>query len=207
MSVNHEKVFRIYQELQLKVRKRAARKKALGIRLEKLALKAPNECWSLDFVHDSLACGRKIRALTVIDEYTRECLNITIDTSLGGRKVKDILEHLIELRGSPKMIKSDNGTEFTSNLILSWTHEKQLLWQYIQPGKPQQNGYCESFNGKFRDECLNESLFFDLRQARMVVEKWRNDYNCFRPHSSHEGLTPEEVFKQYSFVCEQVVNI
>ena len=162
LIVNHKKVFRIYQDLQIKVRRRSARKKALGTRKEVLKLNAPNECWSLDFVHDSLQCGRKIRLLAVIDVYTRECLNITVDTSLGGRRVQHVLNQIVEIRGKPKAIRSDNGTEFTSNAILAWAHEQSIEWQYIQPGKPQQNGHTESFNGKLRDECLNENLFFDL---------------------------------------------
>ena len=131
----------------------------LGTRKEVLKLNAPNECWSLDFVHDSLQCGRKIRLLAVIDVYTRECLNITVDTSLGGRRVQHVLNQIVEIRGKPKAIRSDNGTEFTSNAILAWAHEQSIEWQYIQPGKPQQNGHTESFNGKLRDECLNENLF------------------------------------------------
>lgn len=207
LIINHKRVFRLYQELQLKVRKRGCRKRALGMRTARAIIKAPNACWSLDFVHDTLVCGRRIRALAVIDEYTRECLNVTVDTSLGGKSVRRILDRLVEYRGMPGAIKSDNGTEFTSNTILQWAHEKSLEWQYIQPGKPQQNGYIESFNGRFRDECLNENLFFDIQQAREVVEKWRDDYNRLRPHSSLGGLTPEEMFMQHSYVHEQVVNI
>jgi len=207
LAINHKRVFRLYQDLQIKIRRRSARKKALGTRMEVLQLKAPNECWSLDFVHDSLRCGRRIRLLAVIDAYTRECLNITVDTSLGGRRVQRVLDQIIELRGKPKAIRSDNGTEFTSNAILTWAHERSVEWQYIQPGKPQQNGHTESFNGKLRDECLNENLFFDLRQTREILEKWRIDYNHQRPHSSLRGLTPIEAFRRHSNVHEQVANI
>ena len=207
MVINHKKIFRLYQELQLKVRKRGARKRALGIRSNKLCAQGPNDCWALDFLHDTLVCGRKIRALAVIDEYTRECLNITVDTGLGGKRVTRVLDHLIECRGPPKAIRSDNGTEFTSNTILQWVHEHNLQWQYIQPGKPQQNGLIESFNGKFRDECLNENIFFSIEHACEVVEKWRDDYNQFRPHGSLSGLTPKEAFERHSNVHEQVANI
>ena len=124
-----------------------------------LSLKLLMECWSLDSVDDSLQCGRKIRLLAVIDVYTRECLNITVDTSLGGKRVQHVLNQIVEIRGKPKAIRSDKGTEFTSNAILAWAHEQSIEWQYIQPGKPQQNGHTESFNGKLRDECLNENLF------------------------------------------------
>lgn len=206
LVVNHKRVFRLYQKMQIKVRKRNARKKALGIRCDSIKVQAPNECWSLDFVHDVLQNGRRIRLLAVIDTYTRECLNITVDTSLGGQRVQRVLDQIVELRGKPKAIRSDNGTEFTSNAILTWAHEQSVEWQYIQPGKPQQNGHTESFNGKLRDECLNENLFFDLRQTRDVIEKWRIDYNHHRPHSSLDGLTPTEAFMRHSIVHEQVAN-
>lgn len=207
MQINHKKVFRLYRELNLKVRRRGARKRALGIRLEQIKVVAPNQRWSLDFVQDTLQCGRKIRMLTVIDDYTRECLEIAVDRSLGGEKVKKILDRLIEFRGKPKAIRSDNGTEFTSNTILKWALEQRLDWQYIQPGKPMQNGHIESFNGKLRDECLNENLFFDLRQAREVIERWRGDYNYNRPHSGIEGLTPMEMLKKEDYLQEQVINL
>lgn len=206
VKVNHKKVFRLYQQLGLKVRRRSARKRALGMRLEQIKVVAPNERWSLDFVQDTLQCGRKIRMLTVIDDYTRECLEITVDRSLGGERVKRVLERLIEFRGKPKAIRSDNGTEFTSNTILKWALESGLEWQYIQPGKPQQNGQIESFNGKLRDECLNENLFFDLKQAREVIEIWRNDYNYNRPHSAINGLTPMEKLGE-SYPEEQAMNL
>jgi putative transposase len=194
----------MYQGLQLKVRKRGCRKRVLGLRIERTTISGPNERWSLDFVHDTLQCGRKIRMLAVLDDYTRECLQIKVDTSLGGEKVKKTLEHLIEYRGKPKVIRSDNGTEFTSNTILKWVLEKGVGWEYIQPGKPQQNGQIESFNGKLRDECLNENVFSDLNQTRRVIESWRNDYNERRPHSSLNGLTPVEMF---DFSQEKAINL
>lgn len=207
MVVNHKRMFRVYQELQIKVRKRGSRKRALGTRIGEIQARVPNECWSLDFVHDTLQCGRKIRLFVVIDACTRECLNLTVDTSLGGQKVKRILDCVVEGRGKPKVILSDNGTEFTSNAVLKWASDNVVEWQYIQPGKPQQNGRTESFNGKFRDECLNENLFFSLEQSRKVIEKWRMDYNHRRPHSSLGGLTPAETFMQHSNIHKQVVNI
>lgn len=206
MQINHKKVFRLYRELNLKVRRRGARKRALGIRLEQIKVAAPNQRWSLDFVQDTLQCGRKIRMLTVIDDYTRECLEIAVDRSLGGERVRKILGRLIEFRGKPKAIRSDNGTEFTSNAILQWALEQGIDWQYIQPGKPMQNGHIESFNGKLRDECLNENLFFDLEQARAVIERWRGDYNHNRPHSAIGGLTPIEMMK-IGCLEEQAINI
>lgn len=191
--VNHKKVFRIYKACGLKVLKRGGRKRVLGIRGKAFQATLPNQNWSLDFVHDALSDGRKIRLLTIIDEFTRECLQIVVDTSLNGRRVSKELEQLIEQRGKPEMIKSDNGTEFTSNVILRWCSDQGIKWHYIQPGKPYQNGNIESFNGKLRDECLNENWFLSLREAQQIVEKWREDYNCSRPYSALQGKTPQEV--------------
>jgi putative transposase len=145
--------------------------------------------------------------LTVIDDYTRECLEIAVDRSLGGERVKKILANLIEFRGKPEVIRSDNGTEFTSNAIVKWALEQGIDWQYIQPGKPMQNGHIESFNGKLRDECLNENLFFDLKQMREVIARWRNDYNYNRPHSGIDGLTPIEMWRKECCLEEQVINL
>ncbi len=131
--------------------------------------------------------------MTVVDDFSRESLGIIVDRSLNGHRVRDELEKIIEVRGMPGRILSDNGTEFTSTAILKWCHEKGLRWDYIQPGKPYQNGYIESFNGKLRDECLNENWFTSLREAKRLVEEWRSEYNERRPHSSLGGRTPAEV--------------
>lgn len=196
VKVNHKRVFRLYRELGLKVRKRGARKRSIGDRKLSLVAKAPNANWSLDFVSDTLCSGRKIRILTVIDDYTRESIGLFVDTGISGKKVAEYLDRLIEFRGKPGGIRSDNGTEFTSNAILAWTQSNSVNWHYIQPGKPQQNGSIESFNGKFRDECLNETIFFDLQQARELIENWRREYNFQRPHSSLGGITPFEKYEQ-----------
>jgi putative transposase len=193
MQINHKKLFRIYQRLGLKVLKRGGRKRALGQRVVPMPLTRINQEWSLDFVHDALANGRRIRLLTIVDDFTRESLKIVVDTSLNGHRVRDELEKIIEDRGMPDRILSDNGTEFTSTAILKWCHEKGVKWDYIQPGKPYQNGYIESFNGKIRDECLNENLFISLQEAKRLVEEWREEYNERRPHSSLGGKTPSEV--------------
>lgn len=195
-NVNHKKVFRIYQELGLKVRKRGGRKRALGIREVRARAERTNERWSLDFVSDALATGRRIRLLTVIDEYTRLCLGIIVDTSLSGQRVARELDKMIEANGIPERILSDNGTEFTSHAILRWSEEKSVNWEYIEPGKPYQNGVTESFNGKLRDECLNENVFIDTLSARRIVENWRREYNERRPHSSLGGKTPYEKMKE-----------
>lgn len=192
-QINHKKVYRIYKKLGLKVLKRGGRKRALGIRQPESLITGPNQRWALDFVQDALWNGRKIRLLPVIDVCTRKCLGIVVDTSLNGHKVIKVLESLIEEHGKPDEILSDNGTEFTSNAVLKWCHEHNQKWQYIEPGKPYQNGNMESFNGKLRDECLNENWFTDLNQAKVLIEKWREEYNDSRPHSSLKGKTPNEV--------------
>jgi len=178
------RIYRLYREEGLAVRKRRSRRKAVGTRTPILVEAKPNARWSLDFVHDQLACGRRFRILNIVDDVTRECLAAIPDTSISGRRVARELTTLIERRGKPQMIVSDNGTEFTSNAILHWSKEHQLQWHYIAPGKPMQNGYIESFNGRMRDELLNESLFLDLDQARQIVAAWVTDYNTRRPHSS-----------------------
>ena len=151
-----------------------------------------NERWSLDFVSDQLTDSRRFRILTIVDDCTRECLALVADTSLGGVRVARELDQLIAARGKPKMIVSDNGTEFTSNAILGWADKAKVEWHYIAPGKPMQNGFIESFNGRLRDECLNEHLFVSLPEARRIIEEWRIDYNTLRPHTSLDGLTPTE---------------
>lgn len=206
ITVNHKKVYRLYSACGLKVRKRAGRKRALGIRGNCLKATRPNQRWSLDFVYDALANGRKIRLLTIIDEYTRECLRIEVDTSLNGRRVKQALEELIASRGKPEMIQSDNGTEFTSNAMLQWMDERRINWQYIQPGKPYQNGSIESFNGKLRDECLNENWFLNIKEAQVRIEMWRQEYNGYRPHSALGGKTPAESASSLCSVLEEIMT-
>ncbi len=172
------------------VRKRKARRRAVGTRTPILVEAKVNARWSLDFVHDQLAPGRRFRILNIVDDVTRECLAAIPDTSISGIRVARELTMLIDARGKPQMIVSDNGTEFTSNAILSWAKDHRVEWHYITPGKPMQNGYIESFNGRMRDELLNESLFLDLDQARQLIGAWVTDYNTARPHSSLGYKTP-----------------
>jgi putative transposase len=195
VSVNHKKLFRLYREEKLSVRKRGGRKRALGTRGVMLVPLSPNQRWSLDFVSDQMTDGRRFRVLTIIDDCTRECLGLIADTSLSGFRVARELHQIITQRGSPQMIVSDNGTEFTSNAILNWADEVHVQWHYIAPGKPQQNGFIESFNGKLRDEHLNATAFTTLHQARVELANWRNDYNHHRPHSGLGWLTPSEFAK------------
>ena len=149
-----------------------------------------NARWSLDFVHDQFALGRRFRILNIVDDVTRECLAAIPDTSISGKRVARELTALIAERGKPRMIVSDNGTEFTSNAILGWAKDHGVEWHYIAPGKPMQNGYIESFNGRMRDELLNETLFLDLDHARLLINAWIADYNTARPHSSLGYKTP-----------------
>ena len=149
-----------------------------------------NQCWTMDFVHDMLSNSRKIKNLNILDEYTRECLAIETDSSIGGLRVVRVLERLKDLRGLPEAIRLDNGPEFTSKAMDDWAYKNGVKLSFIAPGKPTQNAFIESFNGKFREECLNESWFNTLEEAREIIEAWRNNYNGFRPHSSLGRLTP-----------------
>lgn len=191
-EMNWKKLYRLYKEERLTVRKRGGRKRALGTRRPMAIPKGPNQRWSLDFVSDSLVDCRRFRILCVIDDFSRECLATVVDNSISGVRVGRELDRIAEARGHPHMIVSDNGTELTSNAILKWSQDRQVEWHYIQPGKPMQNGFVESFNGRLRDECLNEHLFTSYNHARQIIEDWRIDYNNTRPHSSLNGLTPME---------------
>jgi len=190
--VNWKKLYRIYRDEGLTVRKRGGRKRAVGTRTPMAIPQGPSQRWSLDFVSDSLSCGRRFRILNVIDDFSRECLAAVVDTPLSGERVARELDRIAEMRDYPCMVVSDNGTELTSNAILKWQEDRKVDWHYIAPGKPMQNGFVESFNGRMRDECLNGHLFDSLRHARNLVAAWRNDFNNHRPHSSLAGLTPAE---------------
>jgi putative transposase len=192
LVVNRKKLYRLYREERLMVRKRGGRKRALGTRAPMAIPQGPNQRWSLDFVSDALASSRKFRVLTVVDDFSRECLALVVDNSLSGVRVARELDRIVTMRGAPCMVVSDNGTELTSHAILAWQEDHGVEWHYIAPGKPTQNGFVESFNGKLRDECLNEHLFASLPEARNIIEEWRIDYNTLRPHSSLNGLTPAE---------------
>jgi len=185
------RIYRLYREEGLTVRKRRARRKAVGTRAPILVEARPNARWSLDFVHDQLACGRRFRILNVVDDVTRECLAAIPDTSISGRRVARELGDLIERRGRPEMIVSDNGTELTGNAILTFAAERGIEWHYIAPGKPMQNGFVESFNGRMRDELLNETMFRNMAHARAVIRAWAADFNEARPHSALGYDTPK----------------
>jgi putative transposase len=184
------RIYRLYREEGLGVRKREGRKRAIGVRAPILVEARPNARWSLDFVHDQMANGRKFRILNITDDVTHECLGSIPDTSISGHRVARELTAIIECRGKPGIIVSDNGTELTSHATFAWARDHRIDWHYISPGKPMQNGYVESFNGKMRDELLNKTLFFSLDQARSIIAAWVDDYNLNRPHSALNYQTP-----------------
>jgi putative transposase len=191
IRMNHKKLRRLYALERLQVRRRGGRKRAIGTRTPMTLPQGPNQRWSLDFVSDTLTDGRRLRILAVVDDFTRECLCLVADTSISGKRVARELDALIARRGKPLTVVSDNGTELTSMAILTWSQDHQVAWHYIAPGKPQQNAFVESFNGRLRDECLNETLFTSLAHARAVLAAWQRDYNEVRPHSALGGdLSP-----------------
>jgi putative transposase len=183
------RIYRLYREEELAVRKRRARRRSIGVRAPILVEAKVNARWSLDFVHDQMRGGRRFRILNVVDDVTRECLAAIPDTSISGQRVGRELTTLVARRGRPGMIVSDNGTELTSNAIFAWTKDHGIEWHYIAPGRPMQNGFVESFNGRMRDELLNETLFRSLDHARSVIARWAEDYNTARPHSALDYRT------------------
>jgi putative transposase len=191
-TVNHKKIYRLYSEAKLTVQRRKKAKRPIaGPRRLQIA-QAVNEVWSMDFVSDALASGRRLKCLTVADDFTHESVDIAVDYGMGGLYVTRILDQAARFRGYPKAVRTDNGPEFTSRAFMSWAHLHGIEHLLIQPGRPMQNGYIESFNGKFRDECLNEHWFTSLAQAREAINIWRRDYNEVRPHSSCGRIPPAQ---------------
>jgi len=192
LVVNHKRTERIYKEEHLSLRVRRRRKTASHGRVAIKKAEDVNELWAMDFLQDSLFDGRKTRVLAIIDMFTRECLRLEVDTSLQGRRVVTALSQIASMRGLPEHIIVDNGPEFISNVLDAWAYERGIKLHFIRPGKPVDNAYMESFNGKLRDECLNQNWFMSLGHARQVIEEWRVDYNMVRPHSSLDDMTPGE---------------
>ena len=204
-QVNRKRVYRLYRDAGLAVRRR--KRKRIGL-FERKPLPKPasaNVSWSMDFVADGLIGGRRLRCLTIVDDCTRECLAIEVDTSITGLRVQGVLERLAETRGLPQSITVDNGPEFDGQVLDKWAYRRNVHLSFIRPGKPNENAYIESFNGKFRDECLNEHWFISLAHARSIVEAWRIEYNTERPHSSLANLTPEEFATRRARQNEQTV--
>jgi putative transposase len=191
-AVNHKRVYRLYREEGLGVRRR--KRKRIGA-VERQVLAIPtrqNERWSMDFISDVLSAGRKFRSLNIVDDFNRECLAAEVDTSITGVRVVRVLEQLREFRGLPQLLVLDNGPEFAGQAVDVWAYEQGVKLHFIEPGKPVQNAFIESFNGKMRDECLNEHWFLSLGEARETIEAWRKDYNEVRPHTSLGNRTPRE---------------
>ena len=192
LVINHKQTERLYYEEGLSLRRKRRRKGAAGVRVVMASPQRINERWSMDFVTDSIVTGRRFRSLTIVDDYSRECPAIEVDTSLGGRRVVGVLERLAETRGLPEVITIDNGPEFAGRVLDEWAYRKGVKLNFIRPGKPVENAYIESFNGRLRDECLNTNWFMNLKHAREIIEDWRRDYNEVRPHTSLKGATPKE---------------
>lgn len=199
-SVNHKRLYRLYKQEELSVRKRKRKRTAVTERNKALAPERANIRWSMDFVHDSLANGRRLRCLTIVDDYTRESLAIEVDHSLPARRVCRVLDRLASIRGLPQSIVIDNGPEFAGKVLDHWAYTNKVTLHFITPGRPVENAYIESFNGKFRDECLNENWFTNLSQARALIEAWRQDYNTIRPHSSLNYQTPQAFADAHAFM-------
>ena len=191
-AVNHKRVYRLYRQEGLGVRRRK-RKRIGAVERQPLAIPTrPNERWSMDFISDALSEGRKFRSLNIVDDFNRECLAAEVDTSITGGRVVRVLERLGELRGLPQILVMDNGPEFAGQALDVWAYEQGVKLHFIEPGKPVQNAFIESFNGKMRDECLNEHWFMSLEEARETIEAWRRDYNEVRPHTALGNRTPQE---------------
>ena len=192
MAVNHKRVERVYREEGLSLRLKRRRKRISHLRVATPGPTGPNQQWAMDFMSDCLMNGRRLRMLTVIDLFDRRCPVIEVDHSLTGERVARVLERLRALGQCPAVIRTDNGPEFTSKALDLWAHGRGVRLEFIRPGKPTENGHIESFNGRFREECLDAQAFSSLAEARRIIEAWRQDYNAVRPHSSLAGMSPEE---------------
>ncbi len=192
-SVNIKRIYRIWKMLNLQLPKKRPRRKRPGNDPIKLQSKHTNHVWSYDFVSDRAANGQKLKILVVVDEYTRECLALEVAASIRTHHLIDTLSRLMTLHGKPQFIRSDNGPEFTANALIKWLTDNKIGPAFIKPGSPWQNAYVESFNGKFRDECLNREWFYNRRDAQAIIEKWRHHYNYERPHSSLNNQPPAKV--------------
>jgi putative transposase len=196
IRVNHKRIERLYREAGLAVRRRTRKSMTRVLRGRPPAPEAANEQWALDFLHDTVASGRTIRLLSVLDVFTREALALEVDTSLAGSKVVRVLDRLADERPLPTQLVLDNGPELIRRVLEEWAHNHRVTLHFIDPGKPMQNAHCESFHSRVRDECLNEHWFLGLADARQIVEEWRHDYNAERPHSALGYQTPAEFAQQ-----------
>ena len=191
-SVNRKRTYRLYREAGLAVRRRKRKRIGLFERKPLAKPSAVNRSWSMDFVSDGLCDGRRLRCLAIVDDFSRECLVLEVDSSITGKRVVAVLERLADLRGLPLSITVDHGPEFEGQVLDAWAYQAGVRLSFIRPGKPVENAYIESFNGRFRDECLNEHWFLTMAHARRAIEAWRIEYNTERPHSSLGDLAPEQ---------------
>ena len=196
-KVNHKRIWRLYKEEGLEVRTKKRRKRVSALRVVLPAAAMPNERWSMDFVSDSLHDGRRFRVLTVVDHVSRVSPAIEVGTSITGRRVVAVLEKLARMHGLPRVITADNGTEFTCRVVDEWAHRNGVKLDFIRPGKPIENAYIESFNGRLRQECLEQHWFVSMEDAKEKIEEWRIDYNEHRPHSALGNQTPQEYAAQW----------
>ena len=195
--INAKRVYRLYCAANLHLRsKRPKRRRSAAHRQQRPDVAQTNDCWTMDFVSDALFDGRRVRALTVIDQHTRECLAIHADQSIRGEQVVAVLKHLAARHGVPKRVQTDNGSEFASRAFDKWAYEQGVTLDFSRPGRPTDNPFIESFNGSFRDECLNTHWFLSLQDAREKIESWRAEYNNFRPHSALGNLPPRQFAQQ-----------
>lgn len=191
-QINHKRVYRLYKAEGLSLRLKTKKKRVSEPRVPLPMVSAPNECWSMDFVADRLADGRAFRMLTLVDNFSRVSPSVEVDYSLTGKRVVEVLERLKDTCGLPKTIKVDQGSEFISKAMDEWAHRNNVKLEFSRPGKPTDNAFIESFNGRLRQECLNQNWFTSLDDARQIVEAWRQDYNHERPHGSLRYQTPSE---------------
>jgi putative transposase len=199
-ALNHKRVYRLYRLEGLAVRRRERKRRREAVHPHLPLATRPRQHWAMDFTHDTLECGRQFRTLNLIDRFTHECLALEVDTSLPAARVRRVLDRVVAVAGKPQSIRVDNGPEFVSEVLKDWAAEQQVELDFTTPGKPTENGHIESFNGKFRDECLSQHWFVSLADARRIIEQWRIDYNTVRPHSALTNLTPLAFAQQHGVV-------
>lgn len=199
---NHKRTERIYAEEGLAIRRKKRKKRIPFLRVPLPEATMLNETWSMDFVHDSCTNGTKVKVLTIVDDFTRSCPGLFTQASIPGRKVTDFIDQQAIIHGYPGSIRVDNGPEFKGQHFQQWAEQREIYIDYIEPGKPTDNAFVESFNGKFRDECLNEHWFLNLKQAQEVIDNWRIEYNEVRPHSSLGNKTPYEFVKEHQTMLQ-----
>jgi putative transposase len=187
---NHKRVHRVYTGLRLNIRRRHKRRLPTRVAVPMSIPALPNQMWSMDFMHDSLYDGRKVKIFNVLEDFNRQALLMEADTSVTSRRVIELLDQLIERHGKPIAIRTDNGPEFMSHILTDWCHRRRIQHQFIQPGKPVQNSLVERFNGSYRKEVLDAFVFYSMKELRLITDKWKEEYNSYRPHDALKGLTP-----------------